>query len=114
MEALVATLAIQVRRFKLQISANLRENFGDGFLDTTGQISQRPISSAISHLLHLRRRNSRMSWLVAGQAVFAARPGSIVHASISTNPGLSWCQDSEVARTQSEPERLRGTIRAFD
>jgi hypothetical protein len=36
MEALVATLAIQVRRFKLQISANLWENFGDGFLDTTG------------------------------------------------------------------------------
>jgi hypothetical protein len=36
MEALVATLAIQVRRFKLQISANLWENFGDGFADTTG------------------------------------------------------------------------------
>jgi hypothetical protein len=33
---MVATLAIQVRRFKLQISANLWENFGDGFLDTTG------------------------------------------------------------------------------
>ena len=41
MEALVATLAIQVRRFKLQISANLRENFGDGFLDTTGEVLNR-------------------------------------------------------------------------
>jgi len=33
---LVATMAVQASRFKLRISANSRENFGDGFLDTKG------------------------------------------------------------------------------
>ena len=48
------------------------------------------------------------------QAVSTTRPGSIVHASIPTNPGPSWRQDSEVARTQSESERFRRAICAFD
>ena len=44
------------------------------------------------------------------QAVCAARPGSIVHASISTDPRPGWRQDSEVTCSQSEPERFRGAI----
>jgi hypothetical protein len=33
---LVAKLPVQTCRFKLRISVNLCENFGDPFLDTTG------------------------------------------------------------------------------
>jgi hypothetical protein len=33
---LVATLAVHASRFKLRISANLWENFSDGFLDSKG------------------------------------------------------------------------------
>jgi hypothetical protein len=33
---LVANLPVQTCRFKLRISVNLCENFGDPFLDTTG------------------------------------------------------------------------------
>jgi hypothetical protein len=36
--------------------------------------------------------------------------GIHVYARIPTNPRPSWCQDSEAARTQSEPKRLRGTF----
>src|ERR1039457_5006055 len=38
----------------------------DAFAGLAGQVIQGAIYSAISHLLHLRRHNSRMSWLVAG------------------------------------------------
>jgi len=34
---LVANLPTQARRFKLRISANLLQNFGDDFLDRTGR-----------------------------------------------------------------------------
>ena len=34
---MVATLAVQTSRFKLRISANLWQNFTDGFPDSTGK-----------------------------------------------------------------------------
>jgi hypothetical protein len=38
---LVAKLPVQTCRFKLRISVNLCENFGDPFLDTTGVLPHR-------------------------------------------------------------------------
>jgi len=75
-------------------------------------IAVNPGGPGMEQMARKPRRCAR--WVLAGQALFAARPGSIVHARISTNPRPSWRQDGEVARTQSEPERFRGAICAFD
>jgi hypothetical protein len=73
MEALVATLAIQARRFKLQISANLWETFGDGFLDTTGVESRSSTSTTATSIATTLSRPSETTLRPCGTLTVSAR-----------------------------------------
>src|ERR1019366_6627327 len=66
-----------------------------------GQSSQGAISSAIPHLLHLRRRNSRMSWLAAGWTRRKGR-GEIRWTS---SPGL--CKGAHLLEWRTDTHELQ-------